>query len=274
MFQRILLSFVIIFYSTYLYAENLEMNSIVLEANEAPPFWSKVLPHNGMAGEIIYEISKACAINTTIIFKPLSRLIEDDTNNDLGNPAFFIDNQDFKQIIPIALYNISLYRYSNSNSNSNSNTIKSIDELVGKSVGLIKGALIDSTYFKEKGIDFEESYSHQSLFKKLKLGRIDYVIEIDLVSQQTIRKLFPLEVDNFIQIPIQRFSNPIAIMLAHEQENVDYIANKYREGLKKIIENGVYEKILKKYSNKRFVKADLLKNLQRYNLLYYVEDEE
>ena len=86
-----------------LYSNDTEMNAIILEANEAPPFWSKKLPHDGIAGEIVHAISEAADIHTKIVFKPLSRLIDDDENNDLGNPAFFIVNQDFAHIIPIAL---------------------------------------------------------------------------------------------------------------------------------------------------------------------------
>ena len=73
-------------------ADNGKAAPIILEANEAPPFWSSQMPYSGMAGEIVHAMAKSAGIPTKIIFKPLSRLIEDDTNNDLGNPAFFMVN--------------------------------------------------------------------------------------------------------------------------------------------------------------------------------------
>jgi polar amino acid transport system substrate-binding protein len=276
MFRIILLTVVFIFNSA-LYAQSSNTDSIVLEANEAPPFWSETLPHNGMCGELIYEISKAAGINTTIVFKPLSRLIEDDTNNDLGNPAFFIVNQDFKEIIPIALYYASIYSYDKNHKNgegkSKDHQIKSLDELEGKKIGLLKGALIERSYFEKRGIFFEESYSQESLFKKLKLGRLDYVVEIDLVAQNIISKLFPSELESFAHTHLYA-SSPIAIMLAKEQQNAHAIAEKYKKGLDEIIENGTYRKVVEKYYSQEAFPENWFKELQMHTQLYTIQEDE
>jgi polar amino acid transport system substrate-binding protein len=230
-FLRILISIFFIFISI-VYGTQQGEDIVILEANEAPPFWSSDMYENGMAGEIVYEISKATGTNTKIVFKPLSRLIEDDTNNDLGNPAFFIVNQDFAYVIPIAIYYVSFYYYKPNQKNALE--FHSIDDLKGKKIGTLKGTLMKSSYFKKEGIVFEESYSQESLFKKLKLGRLDIVIEIELVSESIISRLFPNEIDNFVKIPFSKSSYPIAIMLAQEYPNVERIAQDY----KKLITSG------------------------------------
>ncbi|MBA3025384.1 MAG: amino acid ABC transporter substrate-binding protein [Sulfurimonas sp.] len=276
MLQIILVTFALLF-GLALNAQNSNTLSIVLEANEAPPFWSKTLAHNGMGGEIIYEISKAAGINTSIVFKPLSRLIEDDTNNDLGNPAFYIVNQDFKEIIPIALYYASFYSYAKNHKNDGNRSkdfqITSFDELKGKKIGLLKGTLIDHSYFENKGILFEQSYSQESLFKKLRLGRLDYVIEINLVAQEVIKKLYPSELDNFIHSNMNT-SHPIAIMLANEQPNAHEIAKKYKKGLDEIIANGIYRKIVEKYYSQEPFPENWLEDLQRYTQLYTLQEDD
>ena len=61
-----------------LHAQISQMQEIVLEANEAPPYWSKKMPYSGMAGEIIQAISKVQGIQTKIKFKPITRLIIDE----------------------------------------------------------------------------------------------------------------------------------------------------------------------------------------------------
>ena len=260
-----------IIFSSTLYSTEIR-DVVILEANEAPPFWSKKMPQDGMVGEIVHAISKAVEIDSKIVFKPLARMIADDENNDLGDPAFFIVNQDFAQIIPVALYHISLYYYAPNQKNRLQ--FNSIDELRGKKIGVLKSTLIDYSYFKQEGITFEESYSQESLFKKLKIGRLDMVIEIELVSQRIIYSLFPKEIDNFVKIPISKYSHPIAIMLTTDYPNVKDIANRYRKGLKKIIEDGTYKKILNRYYKEDIVLDLWLKDLKRFEKLYKIESGE
>lgn len=266
------LSLLIFLLPSTFYADDIREFSVTLEANESPPFWSKKLPYNGMAGEIVNAISEAAGIESKIVFKPLSRLIEDDTNNDLGNPAFFMDNQDFADIVPIAFYHASIYYYAPNHKSPLE--VKSLDDLKKMKIGVLKGTLVDRLYFKKEGLKFEESYSHESLFKKLKLGRIDMIIEIELVSQQIVKRLFSSEVDNFVSIPLKSSSHPIAIMLAQEYPNAKEIGQVYREGLKEIIQNGTYEDILEKYYAKDRIPNRWFIDLERFNQLYKIDDGE
>ena len=212
MFYKSLLLLLFIFVSL-LNSQELGEDTIVLEANEAPPFWSKGLPHDGMAGEIIYEMSKVAKLKSVIKFKPLSRLIEDDTNNDLGNPSFYINNQDFGAIIPIAIYHVSMYYYAPNHKKKL--TFRSIEDLKGFKIGILKGTVVDHAYFQKHGVLFEESYTQEALFRKLKLGRIDMLIEIELVAKQILNNLFSKEKNNFIEIAFLKSSYPIEIGRAH-----------------------------------------------------------
>ena len=256
-----------------LYSLEVDQMSIVLDANEAPPFFSKDLPHNGMAGEIIYEVSKAAGIKSEINFKPLSRMIKEDENNDLGNPAFFINNQDFASIITIAQYYSSFYYYSDSK-NDKQVSIESLSDLKGSKIGILKGSLMETLFFEEKGVEFETSYSQESLFKKLKLKRLDYVLEVRVVGEHIISKLFPSEKENFIAVEIKKSVNPISIMLSEEQKDVKLIAQAYRRGLKKIIDNGVYEKVLNRYHTSKPIDKHWLKQLKKFDKLYKMESDE
>ena len=277
------LFFLLLFVSAHsLYAESSEIQEIILEANEAPPYWSNKMDHKGMAGEIIQAISKVQDISFKIIFKPLTRLIEDDANNDLGNPEFFIPYQGFADIVPIALYYTSFYFYEYKHEINNAKrtfhnherfNFKSFEELRGKKIGLLKGSLMNTSAFEHYGIIFERSYSQTSLFKKLKLGRLDYVLVIDLVAKEVIENNFYNEKDDFIPIYINGLSSPIAIMIAQEQKDAHVYAKKFKEGLKIIILNGTYDNILKKYYGSQEIPPDWFKDLERFNQLYQIEDD-
>ena len=141
-------------------------------------------------------------------------------------------------------------------------------------IGVLKGTLINKSYFEQEGILFKESYSHESLFKKLKLGRIDMVIEIDLVSQLSIKKFFENEIDNFVPIHISNASNPIAIMLAQELPYVEYIAQRYRIGLDKIIQDGTYHDILQKYYFYGVLPDNWFDELKRFDELYGGDEDD
>lgn len=241
-------------------------NPVILKANESVPYWSKSLPHNGFGGELIDAISRAGGVESVIEFAPLKRLIEDTTDNNLGNPIFYMDNQDFAAIIPIAITQVGLYFY---NPTHNKNVkFQSLSDLKGFRVGALSGTLANRTVFEKAGIIFETSYSQESLFKKLQHGRLDFVLELDLVGSQTITKIFPDERQNFQVIALPKSVSPIAIMLDKKYPNVENIAYRYRQGLAKIIKDGSYQEIINLHYYPQQPPAMWLNELKRFSRLY------
>lgn len=240
--------------------------TVVLNANESPPYWSKKLPYNGLCGEIISAMSSEAGLDSRIKFMPLKRLIQDTTNNDLGNPAFYIENQDFAAIIPIAISQVALYYYAPLHPKKIS--FKTLSDLKGYRIGTLSGTLANRISFQQLGINIEISYSQESLFKKLQHGRLDMVLEIDLIGRQTIAKLFPNEREHFVAIELPRSISPIAIMLDKNYPNASAIAQRYRKGLKKIIQTGQYNEIIQRYYNSKKLPPLWLKKLNDFTRLY------
>lgn len=230
----------LVFFSHILMAE-----IVVLNANESPPYWIKNSSTHGMGAELITAISDEVGLESHIEFMPLKRLINDTTNNDLGNPVFYISNQDFEAIIPIALSQVALYSYKPKLSKTIK--IKTLNDLKGYRIGALSGTVADRQSFEKLGIHIETSYTRESLFKKLHHGRLDLVLEIDLVGQQILAQLFPDELDNFTVIEIPNSVSTIAIMLDKNYPYAKEIAARYREGLAKIIKNGRYAEIIRRY---------------------------
>lgn len=239
---------------------------VVLNANESFPYWSKNMLHNGFGGEIIEAMSEAGGVESVIQFMPLKRLIEETTENDLGNPVFYMNNQDFAAIIPIAISQVALYYYDSTHSKQIK--VNSHQDLRGFRIGALSGTVANKAVFKQMGITFETSYSQESLFKKLKHGRLDFVLELDLVGQQTIAKNFATERENFSSIPLPKSMSPIAIMLDKNYPNVENIAYRYRQGLAKIIKNGRYVEILNLHYHPQQPPAAWFKELDRFTRLY------
>jgi polar amino acid transport system substrate-binding protein len=239
---------------------------ITFGANESPPYWSKTLAGNGMCGEILHAISAASGLQSEIVFAPLERLINDNTNNDLGNPVFYMETQNFAAIIPIAIYKVNFIYYQPRHKQEI--IINRLEDLKGYKIGILKGTLADRSYFSRAGIDFETSYYQDSLIKKMKLGRIDLSLEIDLVAHASIKKIFPNEASNFKFIEVDNANSPIAIMIAEDYPNAKEIGDKFRAGLKTIINNGVYHMILEKFYGADKVPVNWHKDLEKFNQLY------
>ncbi|MCX6074348.1 MAG: transporter substrate-binding domain-containing protein [Campylobacterales bacterium] len=262
--QGAILFFLLVFSSS---ASAREQFSITLQANESVPYWIEKPFYRGMGYEIIAAISKEMGITTQIEFRPLKRLIADTANNDLGNPLFYMNNQSFAAIIPIAVTYSAFFSYRphtkacSLHPNANGCTPRRI--------GALKGTISDPSALATFGT-FEESYSHESLFKKLKKGRITLALELDLVGNQSIRTLFPNEVDNFDVQIIPETASPIAIMIDSSTPNALMIGCRYQDGIHRIIQNGVYQKILQKYYGKAPIPSDWYSNLSNFEALYAI----
>lgn len=240
--------------------------TVRLGANESSPYWSQALPENGLCGAIIQAVSKEAGLTSVIEFKPLKRLIEDDMNNDLGNPIFFIGRQDYAAIIPIAISQATFFYYRPAQKKNVS--LHTLYDLKRYKIGILKGTLLDDAFLSRSGIKFEQSSTQASLLKKLKLGRIDLYFELDLVGQQAIRTVYPGEAGKFGSVAVAGSMEPIAIMIATTQPNGKAIGDRYRRGLENIIKNGRYQKILENYYGKGAIPENWYRELARYQRLY------
>jgi len=245
-------------------------DTLHLDANESPPIWSASMPNGGMGGEIIQAIAKAADLHIVIDFKPLQRMIEDDTNNDLGNPYFFLHNQSFAAIIPIAIYHVSIFSYTAPSQTPRSLDIHTLQDLKGYKVGILKGTLVNRSAFERAGVVFEESYSPQSMFKKLAKGRIDLVIETHVVGRQIIRDLFPDAQEHFHSTTLPHSASPIAIHIATQQPHAHRIADALKRGLQQIRASGEYGKIIQHYDSDP-VSIDYNEELDRFSHLYHMQ---
>ena len=265
--NTLLRSLVLLFCLT-LSALRAEEQTVVLQVNESSPIWSEKLPSGGMGTEIVQAISKEMGMKTRIEFIPLKSLISNTTNNDMGNPLFYMNNQEFAAIIPIAVSYNSFFTYDSDVNNVLSDTTPKV-----KRIGILTGVLSKISISKQLG-SFKESYSHESLFKKLKAGRLDLVLELDLVGRDMIKKLFPNEVERFDANVILNSSSPIAIMIDVNYPNANAIGARYQEGLSRIVKNGVYQKILEKYHEKTLIPPNWHSDLFKYKTIYSIDFRE
>lgn len=233
---------------------------ITFQANESAPYWTEKDSLGGMGSEIIQAISKEMGISTKIEFRPLKRLIADTTNNDLGNPLFYMENQSFAAIVPITMTYSAFFAYV-----PHLKVCTKPEE--DRRFGVLHGTISDPRTLAAFG-QFEESYSNEALFKKLQKGRIHFAVQFDLVGNKMIHDLFLNEVDNFKMQTVSKTASPIAIMIDISTPDALKIGHLYQEGLHRIIKKGTYQKILQKYYGKTPIPSEWYSNLSHFEALY------
>lgn len=213
-------------------------------STESPPVWSEKLPGNGLGGELLKALAEEAHVRARIHYLPLKRYEKLNRDNRLGNPYYFL-GQEFTAVIPI-LATKSVFCFYQPH-HPQGLTFERLADLQGKTLGVIRGTLEDKNEFSQFGITVEENTSLDALFKKLRAGRVDLILVLDIVAHAYVDKLFPDENTLFRQIEVPGGSTPIALMLASSTPDARQVADKLRLALDRIMANGVYLGILKKY---------------------------
>ncbi len=125
---------------------------------------------------------------------------------------------------------------------------KSRNELRGgKTIGVVRGYGYGDHYLKlvEKGLIKEDvANSEISNLKKLAVGRIDGTIIYDKTASILIKQL---KLKSNIEFAFQNEKTPIYLAFSKKHPDGQYYADKFDEGMAKIENNGVYQRILKSY---------------------------
>ena len=243
-----------------------EQSILHFVSSKTPPFWSQTLYQDGLCGEILHQISNEIDVKSVIEYLPTTRMVERIGHNLLGNPEHFLPSHEFIAVIPIAVSRLVFFYYRPRFGKDF--TYQRLEGLTGYTIGVMKGSLVDKSFFNSVGIKFEESYSKESLFKKLKLGRIDLCIEIGLSGLLIIKRLFPDEVSNFAPFEIPRSITPITIMINKNCPNGRHLGEKIQKGFRTIINNGKYNAILENYYGRGNIPDDWFELLDRFQKKY------
>ena len=127
--------------------------------------------------------------------------------------------------------------------------------------------------FDKAGLDVEYVRSVKQNLKKLLKGRIDLVPIADYAGWYLISKNHPEDHYRFdtidYDLPAKKASSEeigSRVMVLKDNPKADFIIQTYNRGLKKIKQNGVYQKILRKYGIReseidKFIEKDLTKGV-------------
>jgi len=115
-----------------------------------------------------------------------------------------------------------------------------LDDLKGKKIGVVLGSSTIAD-FQAAGLIVDKTSKHENNIKKLYARRVDFIYTLDLTAISLIEKLFPGQLAVFEFFEYQRNA---ADLVVRKNSLGEKLLQVFRTGLKTIIENGTYHKIM------------------------------
>ncbi len=219
---------------------------------EWEPFTSEKLPNYGAATELVSAICKAADITPVYGFYPWARCEKTvDTGDAFASFPYAITVERkalFNYSEPLFhSYNVVFYHTKNPKT-AKGVKFEKISDLKGYNIGILAGSFV-ATELEKNGIKYETTTTLDLSIKKLQMGRVDFIIDEQAVTYDTIKKLFPKEMDQFKSLP-KPFGNVMAnaLIVSKKYPNANEILARFNKGLASIKKSGEYDKILKKYN--------------------------
>ena len=102
--------------------------------------------------------------------------------------------------------------------------------------------------FKQAGLKTFYAASDKQNIILLERNRIDFTLIDELVGWDLVRKIFPDDLDSYGVASKPESGSAFHLMISPLYPNAKEITKRFNLGLQKIIENGIYQKILDKYN--------------------------
>lgn len=213
---------------------------IVFQSTDTPPFWAASLPDNGVGGAALRLLSEYAGVQYSIEYLPIKRFRNSLATYIVGDPDILLI-QKRRAIFPIGIFQSAFFYYKPRHDRIN---FRNLSELRGQTMGVLRGTLEDSDYFVRRGINVEESDTIESLFKKLRKGRISFCIVVAGAGRYTIQQLFPKEQKSFVQETIPGSQRPIAAIIDMDSPDGRAVAQRYRQVIRQVLDSPKYQQIL------------------------------
>ena len=268
MYKKIILLFVIF---NSIYAQGSELKIALMEA----PLLTESKNSSGLGYGIISDIIKnACnygGLEYSPVFYPLKRAGVKFENDDIPfilgvvgkKPVDSEKSEDNYLYLPCYKV-ISSFYYYKPNWNRK-NRYKEYSDLKDIRIGIPRGLHLKKT-FEEAGIIVEEYNNPEFATKMLISGRIELLFQIDFIQINIINNEYKKYKDNFNKLKHIYSKSVLGLIYKSNNKIAAVAADKFHDGLLKIVENGKYMEILKRYYSPEKVPqhhADFLQNLLR-----------
>lgn len=227
--------------STSTYAEK-----VTGAMSEWPPYFGDQLKHRGLATEIINQAMKGQNYELGVDFIPWDRAMKDTkaSRTDILLGVWFSEARakDYYYSDPYFTNRIILIKLSD-----NKFEYEGLESLKDKKVGTLRNYYYSKSFIDANNFKKLESSNLISNLKKLAAGRIDFAVADEYVARYVISDKMPKTKGTFDFTKNSIEEKPLHITVSRSNPKGKELISNFNKALKKMQENGSYDRIIKDY---------------------------
>lgn len=237
-------------------------NEIV--AVEAPPLYVMQQQNGGMVFEIVSLALKTQNENSTLTTYPVRKMADyymtqEKVLGTLGQ-SHNLSKEDKKGNIVLPVCRVHEHYYYYKPLHPKGIIWKgSLSDLRGLRYGA--GEEENTLSYEKVGIKVEHGRSLDN-FKKLKMGSVDFIKEMELTAKVIIESNFAADKNQFATLEPAPEESTVLIIFNVKNPDAKAISKKFRDGLSIILDNGQYQSIIEKYEGKNELSAEHIKQFK------------
>jgi polar amino acid transport system substrate-binding protein len=249
MAKKFLLIFFALSCAALLRAETVEVVTFVYPPLQGPNPVSEI----GVDVEIVEAAFRASGVDARFSFIPTKRAIAMVDSGEalamIGIMEYF-DATSSEHLTSFPLLGIDFDVFYLKSKYPHGFTFTTIEDLKPYSIGVLLGGATD-IFGKKAGLEVDGAPTLELVFKKLFAGRNDICVAIDLAGWFQIDDIFPGQrhLFGYVEKPAYMTLTASAIFNRNHPQ-YKTMEPKFREGLRTIVRNGTWEKIVRKYYGK------------------------
>jgi polar amino acid transport system substrate-binding protein len=230
-----------------MFAYNLYGGVLVIAAEEYwPPLMGIDLPGGGFLVEVTAKAFEAAGFKTGIKYLPWKRALALTAEGEfvclIGAYKNMEREKRFLFSDPLYYNEISFFQHKDSNI-----TYKTLHDLEGYTIGYSSGTSHSNEFDTATYLNKETGSDTKMNIRKLIYKRVDLIIDGKNAVIQTLRNDFPNNVNDIKVVNPPLKKEPLHVIFPIKSDKSNNIRVKFNEGLKKIIENGEFDKICRKH---------------------------
>lgn len=222
--------------------------TLVIATGELPPYVSENRKESFLT-EVLDEVAREMGVKFEFKYMPWKRCELALENQDAWGavPYVLTPERGKKYYFSEKLFNRQAKFFSYSPDGKRKQIpYDRLSDLKGYVIGGVRGYYYEQPLL-QAGLQVELVTTDEQNFRKLKAGKVDLIPSDEVVGFHIIKKRFPLETGNFSTLSTPLDASGDYLMTSKKYPGTQRLLARFNAALKKVKENGVYQRILDKH---------------------------
>ena len=227
-------------------------DKLIIAIGEWAPYTGEDLPNYGICSEIAAEVLNSMGVDYEFKFCPWERALKETEEGMVWGtfPWFYVEERLSSYYYSSEeLWNsrvMLFYHKSNPNINGGNIVFDELEDLKPYKFGGARGYFYEEI-FKKGNYRYELTVSIDNALQMLASDRVDFVMEDEGAGFDSIKRLFPNDVEDFGTLEKPYREEKMYLMVSKKYPNGEEYLKKFDEALKRFKESSKYKKIMEQH---------------------------